>query len=105
MWWAASWHKLLICLLVLDHLWRRIQEGWDQFSRFKTYVVRQIGDRRKTMGNLVSKFEEISGAVAALEALVPMIEKTLDDAKAAAPQLEADVDAIKLKLETIFKTL
>lgn len=57
------------------------------------------------MASIVEKIEQIGGALIAVEALVPLIEKFVDDAKAIAPQLEADGVAIKNKLSEIFKSI
>lgn len=64
------------------------------------------------MASIVEKVEGLVGIVGGIEALIPLVIKLVDDtkiviadAKIEAPTLIADGDAIKLKIEAIFKSL
>lgn len=92
-------HNTLHAIFVPAAVW-----FWRERNILRDVLENKL-ERRNTMASIVDKFEEVSAAVGAVEALVPLIEKFIDDAKAAAPELEADGLAIELKLKAIFKSL
>lgn len=91
-WLASEWHKFVIGLLALDHLWDRV-EPW--FKRFQG-IERRIEDRRKHM----NVFE--------LPQVLKDVVQMCNDVKAAEsvlapqfPQLVADAERIKTDVEKL----
>ena len=89
-----GWHKLLICFLTLDHLWRRITE-WEEDWKKTTAL---FGRRRSDNMGIGNDIQDVE----ALIALLPLVLKFIEDARAAAPALEADAVDLKSKVEAIF---
>ena len=92
-WISGQWHKVIIFLLAMDHLYDRLKE-WNWLGQ---YVERRIHDRRTHMS--LGTFIEDAEALIALE---PLLVKFIEDARAAAPQLEADGADLIAKLKEIF---
>jgi len=74
--------------------------SWEEnYSKATALFGRRKGDKKMS---LISTIEMTGSELSALMTLEPLIVKFVEDAIAAAPQLETDGKAILAKVETIF---
>jgi hypothetical protein len=92
-WLAAEWHRVLIALLTLDHLWDRLEPHIEKFKSAADFVERRLHERRHT------DMENILTYLGMAKYAIPVIDAIVAEIKAVVPVEKADIVAAVAAVE------
>ena len=108
-WIRDEWHRVVIFLLAMDHLYDRLQPMFEKLKNTEEYVEKRFHQRRHEMLNPITIVTDINLAVTAItkvQAALPQIQKTVADIKQAVAdkqdttKLDADLVTLMADVQT-----